>query len=195
MLRASYDERRKLERDLHDGAQQRLVALGMRLRVLQIRGSVAPSVSAELDAAVTELGVVLTELRRVAHGVRPSALDDGLAAALAGIARSCDDVVELQIHVGELPDAVATTAYYVVSESVANALKHSDAGRIRVLVDQEQGYLRVCVSDDGEGGARPSWNGGLTALSDRVAALGGTFNVRSAIGAGTEIEVVLPCES
>jgi signal transduction histidine kinase len=195
MLRAGYEERRRLERDLHDGAQQRLVALGMRLRVLQ-RTSPGDDVSDSLDMAVAELGTAVTELRQIAHGMRPSALDDGLAFALSDLARLAPGVIELDVRAVELPDAVATTAYYVVSEAVANALRHAGASQVRVCVHQEpRSQVHIRVDDDGCGGADPQMAGGLTGLADRVGALGGSFSVASPRGAGTVVEAVLPCAS
>lgn len=193
LLRAGYEERRRLERDLHDGAQQRLVALGMRLRVLQRTSRADATLDAALDAAVAELGTAVAELRRIAHGVRPSALDDGLGAALADLTRLAPDVVELDVHAPALPDAVATTAYYVASEALANALRHAGASRIRITASERDGTLRVRVDDDGRGGASLTPTGGLTGLADRVAALGGELAVDSRPGAGTTVEAVLPC--
>lgn len=193
LLRAGYEERRRLERDLHDGAQQRLVALGMRLRVLQRTSRQDAALDAALDAAVAELGTAVAELRRIAHGVRPSALDDGLGAALADLTRLAPDVVELDVNAPALPDAVATTAYYVASEALANALRHSGASRIRITASERDGTLRVRVDDDGRGGASLTPAGGLTGLADRVAALGGELAVDSRPGAGTTVEALLPC--
>lgn len=195
MLRAGYEERRRLERDLHDGAQQRLVALGMQLRVLQRGAGADDPIAAALDEAVAQLGTAVAELRQLAHGVRPSALDDGLAAALAELERLSPKTIELDVRAGELPDAIATTAYFVVNEAVANALRHAEASRIRVLVRHECDELLVRVSDDGCGGAAPRTTGGLTGLSDRVAALGGRLSLRSSAETGTTVEASLPCGS
>lgn len=195
LLRAGYEERRRLERDLHDGAQQRLVALGMRLRVLQRTQATEPALDAALDAAVAELGTAVAELRRIAHGVRPSALDDGLGAALADLTRVAPELVELEVHTPTLSDAIATTAYYVASEALANALRHAGASRIRITAVERDGFLRIRVDDDGAGGARLTPSGGLTGLTDRVAALGGELTVDSRTGAGTTVEAVLPCAS
>ncbi|WP_062462684.1 sensor histidine kinase [Demequina soli] len=195
LARAGIEERRRLERDLHDGAQQRLVALGMRLRVLQ-RGAGADAATADaIDEAVAELGTAVAELRRLAHGVRPSALDDGLGAALAMLVRLAPDTIELEIHAPDVPDATSTTAYFVVSEAVTNALKHAEATRVRVAVHRAEEDLHVVVADDGRGGAGLRPTGGLTGISDRVAALGGTLTVTSPAGAGTRVEARLPCGS
>lgn len=218
LLRTGYEERRRLERDLHDGAQQRLVALGMQLRVLQRsvvlrsaqdRSAPAGDLAADpgtdngsdaqiaesLDAAVAQLGTAVAELRRLAHGVRPSALDDGLGAALAELERLAPETIELDVRAGELPDAVALTAYYVVSEAVANALRHAGASRILVVVRRTPDTLHVQVADDGRGGAVARSTGGLTGLADRVGALGGDLRLDSVAGAGTTVQAVLPCGS
>lgn len=195
LLRAGYEERRRLERDLHDGAQQRLVALGMRLRVLQRAPTTTAADSDALEVAVAELGTAVAELRRIAQGVRPSALDDGLAAALADLARLAPGSIELDVPPLELPDAVATTAYFVVSEAVANALRHAQATRITIRVVRDAAWLRLHIADDGSGGATPRPSGGLTGLADRVAAIGGHLHVDSPAGAGTSLEAVLPCAS
>ncbi|MGN6199893.1 histidine kinase [Humibacter sp.] len=195
MLRAGYEERRRLERDLHDGAQQRLVALGMQLRVLQRGAGADDPIAASLDEAVAQLGTAVAELRQLAHGVRPSALDDGLAAALSELERLSPQTIELDVRAGELPDAVATTAYFVVNEAVANALRHAEASSIRVVVRHENDELLVRVSDDGRGGAAVRTAGGLTGLSDRVSALGGRLSLHSSAETGTTVEASLPCGS
>jgi signal transduction histidine kinase len=195
LLRAGYEERRKIERDLHDGTQQRLIAVGMRLRVLQRGASHDESTAAALDAAVADLSTAVAELRQLANGVRPSALDDGLAAALSSLALPVEPRFELDVRAGEIPDAVATTAYFVVSEAIANALRHAEASRVRVGVREAAGDLHVVITDDGRGGAAVKPSGGLTGLTDRVAALGGTLRLSSPPGAGTTVEVVLPCAS
>ncbi|MFF2371669.1 histidine kinase [Agromyces sp. NPDC058110] len=195
LVRASFEERRRLERDLHDGAQQRLVALGMRLRVLQRAGGADTELVESLDVAVAELGTAVAELRQIAHGVRPSALDDGLGPALADLARLSPSVIEIDAHGAEVPDAVGTTAYFVASEAVANALKHAAASSIRVRVRTVDETLHLAITDDGCGGAVVRPSAGLAGLEDRVAALGGRLEVRSPHGGGTTVEAVLPCGS
>jgi signal transduction histidine kinase len=191
-----YQERRRLERDLHDGAQQRLVTLGMALRLAQRRLRAGPvDVDGLLDHGVAELGTAVAELRQLAHGLRPSSLDDGLGPALAGLTSTMPMPVVLDVRADELPEDVATTAYYVVAESVTNAVKHARAERVRVHVERCDGRLRVEVTDDGIGGAALSDGSGLSGLSDRVAATGGTLRVHSPAGAGTQVEAVLPCAS
>ncbi len=193
LLSAGYEERRRLERDLHDGAQQRLVSLGMQLRLAQRHlddGTV--DVDGLVDESVAELGTAVAELRQIAHGLRPSSLDDGLPAALSNLVRSLPLTVEMDVDDGPLPDAVATTAYYVASEAITNAVKHAEATRIELRVVRRDGQLLVRITDDGCGGARLGLRSGL---ADRVAALGGSLHVASPVGRGTEVEAALPCAS
>lgn len=193
LVQIGYDERRRLERDLHDGAQQRLVSLGMAMRVAQRHlddGTV--DVNGLLDQSVAELGTAVAELRQIAHGIRPSSLDDGLPAAVARLVRNVPITIDLEVDDSRLPDDVATTAYFVISESLANAVKHSEASRIGLHVSRLNGQVVVRVSDDGCGGAelRPE-----SGLADRVAALGGSLAVVSPAGRGTVVEAALPCVS
>jgi signal transduction histidine kinase len=194
LVRAGYEERRRLERDLHDGAQQRLVAIGLSLRLAQRH--LAPGLaSTTLDGAVTELQEAVAELRRISQGVRPSGLDDGLPAALRTLVRASPVPVELRVAAGQVQDAVATTAYYVAAEAVANALKHADPRRVIIEITREAAMLQVRVSDDGRGGARIIPGQGLGGLADRVSASGGTLRVDSPAGAGTTVRALLPCAS
>ena len=197
MLRAGYEERRRLERDLHDGAQQRLVSLGMALRVAQLRLRTDRDVDVDalLDASVEEIGTAVGELRQFAHGLRPSSLDDGLAAALANLSRRSALPVRVTFDADGLPDDVTTTAYFVASEAVTNAVKHAGAATIDVLVRREGDAVRIAVRDDGVGGAGAHHGSGLSGLRDRVLALGGRLDVSSASGEGTTVEAVLPCAS
>jgi signal transduction histidine kinase len=191
-----YQERKRLERDLHDGAQQRLVSLGMALRLAQRHlddGTV--DVNGLLDQSVAELGTAVAELRQLAHGLRPSSLDDGLGPALAALTSSMPVPVDLEVRAPTLPDDVSTTAYYVASEAVANAAKYARAERIRLSVAIEEDRLRVLVSDNGVGGATARNGSGLAGLADRVAAAGGQLRVHSPAGLGTLVEAVLPCAS
>jgi signal transduction histidine kinase len=193
LVQIGYEERRRLERDLHDGAQQRLVSLGMAFRLAQRHlddGTV--DVNGLLDQGVAELGTTLAELRKIAYGLRPGRLDDGLDAALTELTRTVPVTVDLEITVDQLPDDVATTAYYVASEAITNAVKHATARRIGLRVVRSDGQLLVRVNDDGCGGATLSAGSGI---ADRVAALGGTLRVHSPIGSGTVVEAVLPCAS
>jgi signal transduction histidine kinase len=193
LLEIGYQERRRIERDLHDGAQQRLVSLGMRLRLAQRHlddGTV--DLDDLFDESVAELSTAVTELRQIANGLRPSSLDDGLPAALSNLVRSLPLTVDMEIDDSPLPDAVATTAYYVASEAIANAVKHSEATRIVLRVTRRDGHLLVRVTDDGRGGAQLGVRSGLT---DRIAALGGSLKVASPRGGGTNVEAALPCAS
>ncbi len=193
LVQIGFDERRRLERDLHDGAQQRLVSLGMAIRLAQRHlddGTV--DTHDLLDQCVAELGTAIAELRQIAHGIRPSSLDDGLPAALSRLVSALPVMVELDIDAEPLPDNVATTAYFVVSEAVANTIKHADASTIELRIHRVDGQVVVRVSDDGRGGATLSPESGL---ADRVAALGGSLTVDSLVGRGTVVEAALPCAS
>lgn len=197
LLRIGYDERRRLERDLHDGAQQRLVSLGMSLRLAQRHlGDGSVDLDGLLDQSVAELGTAVAELRQVAQGLRPSALDDGLHPALSSLTRTVPLPIDLHIAADQaVPDDIAATAYYVVSEAVTNAVKHAGAARIGLRVVQDDGRLCVRVEDDGRGGASVRPGSGLAGLADRVAAAGGSLLVHSPAGGGTVVEAVLPCAS
>jgi signal transduction histidine kinase len=196
LLRAGYEERRRVVNDLHDGAQQRLVSMGMSLRLAQRHlhdGTI--DLDGLLDQSVAELATAVAELRQLAHGLRPSSLDDGLDAALLALTSKVPLPVELDVRAGDLPDVVSTTAYYVASEGIANAIKHSDADRLSVEVVRIDRGLRVRVADNGRGGAVLAAGTGLPGLTDRVAALGGSLAVHSPPGRGTVLEAVLPCGS
>lgn len=189
-------ERRRLERDLHDGAQQRLVSLGMALRLAQRRlpqGGV--DVNALLDQGVAELATAIAELRQIAHGLRPTSLDDGLHAALSALTGKLPIPVHLDVVPEPLDDDVATTAYFVAAEAITNAAKYANASAINVRVAQCSTGVEVKVQDDGIGGAAPRTGSGLAGLADRVAAIGGSLMLTSPAGAGTTIEAVLPCGS
>jgi signal transduction histidine kinase len=185
LVEAVADERRRLERDLHDGAQQRILAVGMRLRSVQRTLPAGGPTHAELDAAVNALEATVAELRRLAHGIRPSRLDEGLDAAIHDLVRDCPIPVDLRVERAEVSEVAATTAYFVVAECLANALKHAGANRVGVTVARAGAGLSVLVADDGRGGAREGF--GLTALRDRVTALGGRLDIVSPLGAGTTV--------
>jgi len=187
-------ERHRLERDLHDGAQQRLVAVGMQLRSVQ-RG-LNGEAHAELDRAVDMLEETVRELRRLAHGVRPARLDEGLATALRSLTHDSAVPAEVRISpdmTAETSELAAVTLYFVVAEALANTHKHARADRVYLSVEQADGVLRACIRDDGIGGAVDGF--GLLSLRDRVAAAGGTLTLISPPGAGTAIGVELPCAS
>jgi signal transduction histidine kinase len=188
LAEATIAERRRLERDLHDGAQQRLIATGMRLRAVQ--RDLDPARSAEIDQAIAELEGTVAELRQLAQGIRPSRLDDGLGAALEAVCAATPIPVDL--YVSALPvldDVRSLSAYLVVSEAVTNVLKHAHATRVGVRIDEDGGRLFVEVSDDGVGGVPV--NGVLTILRDRVESVGGTVTITSPPGIGTTITAVL----
>jgi signal transduction histidine kinase len=196
LIQAGIAERSRLERDLHDGAQQRLVALGMAVRTAQLQMRTgAVDMDALLERAVAELATAVAELRQIAHGLRPSSLDDGLSAALTGMTRSLPVPVHIAVEVDRLSDDVATTAYFVACEAVTNAAKHAGAERVAVNVSKVDNRLLIRVADDGRGGAQARPGSGLAGLIDRVAALGGSLMMNSPAGQGTVIEAELPCGS
>jgi signal transduction histidine kinase len=196
IVEAGYEERRRLERDLHDGAQQRLVSLGVQIRRLQrTLPRSATILSPAFDQIVDEIGAAIADLRQIAAGVRPARLDDGLAAALRDLARSAPVPVEVVASDERLAASVEAAAYFVACEALTNAVKHASASRVAVRATPRNGSLLVTVSDDGIGGAAARRGSGLAGLRDRVAAHGGTFELVSPRGEGTRIEVALPCES
>ncbi|MFE7180762.1 sensor histidine kinase [Streptomyces erythrochromogenes] len=188
-------ERRRIERDLHDGVQQRLVALAMLLgRARRGRERDPRQADALLDQAHRQSQEVLTELREVAWRVYPSALDSvGLEEALGGVAERCAIPLRTEFTVsGPLPQPVSTAAYFVVSEAVTNAAKHSGATAVSVRVARLGPVLTVRIQDDGKGGADPAGTG-LTGLLSRVAALDGLLHVDSPLGGPTTVTAELPC--
>lgn len=196
LIQVTDAERRRLERDLHDGAQQRLVSLGMSLRVAQRHlGNGSIDVDALIDQATAVIGTSVAELRRIAHGLRPSALDQGLGVALAALSRSVPLPVTLEVEAEGIPDEVATTVYYLANESFANSVKHAGATKIRLQVTRRDGHVDVNVEDDGRGGASVEDGSGLAGLRDRVSALGGSLAVESSPGLGTLIQATIPCTS
>jgi signal transduction histidine kinase len=187
-------ERRRIERDLHDGVQQRLVALAMLLG--RARRHRDPAEAGRLiEQAHRESEEVLVELREVAWRAYPSALDNlGLAEALAGVAERAGIPVRVDIDLATpLPPAVETATYFVVSEAVTNAVKHSGATAIAVVIGRRADGVHVRVTDDGAGGADPAGSG-LSGLGLRVAAMDGRMSVSSPPGGPTEITVEIPCE-
>ena len=196
IVEAGYEERRRLERDLHDGAQQRLVSLGVQLRRLQLAlPRDAKLLSPAIDQAVEEVGATIGDLRQIAAGVRPARLDDGLAAALRDLARSVPVPVDVEAPHERVAASVEAAAYFVACEALTNAVKHGAASKVAVRAVRENGTLLVSVADDGVGGAVVRRGSGLAGLRDRVAAHGGTLEVVSPKGGGTRVEVAIPCES
>jgi PAS domain S-box-containing protein len=189
--------RRRLERNLHDGAQQRLVSLSLALRLAQAKLESDPaSAGAVLESAREELALALDELRELARGIHPAILTDrGLAAALEALATRSPIPVEIESRVDGLPDAIEAAAYYVVAESLANVVKYAQATTVRVRIEQDEECLAVEVADDGVGGADPSAGTGLRGLTDRVEALDGSLAVESPPGEGTRIRAELPLQA
>jgi len=196
IAQAGYAERRRLERDLHDGAQQRLVTLGIVLRRLQrsLPGE-AKILAPALDAAVDEVAATIADLRTIAAGVRPPRLDEGLTAALEDLARGAAVPVELEASGDRAPPEVEAVAYFIACEALTNAVKHGSPSRVTVQTERSDDVLRLVVADDGVGGAAPASGRGLAGMADRVAAQGGTLALESPPGAGTRIAVELPCAS
>jgi len=196
LIRAGDDERRRLERDLHDGAQQRLVSLGVSLRRMQRSlPREARALVPAFDQAVDEVGQAIADLRTIAAGLRPPRLDDGLAAALGDLARSAPVPVVVRVEVDDLPPPVELVAYYTVCEAITNAVKHASATRVDVEALIEGDHLTVRVRDDGRGGAVARGASGLAGIADRVGAQGGRLHIDSPAGAGTLLEAELPCAS
>jgi signal transduction histidine kinase len=197
IVAAADDARRRIERDLHDGAQQRLVTMALQLQAAQAAvPPETPELAAQLDELVSETTSALEELRELARGIHPAVLaEHGLPPALAALARRCPVPVELDVRTdGRLPEPVEVAAYYLVAEALTNAAKHANASTVQVEVGigETGDVLRVRVRDDGRGGARLSDGSGLLGLGDRVEALGGRLRVESASDAGTTVQAELP---
>jgi signal transduction histidine kinase len=197
IVKAADDTRRRIERDLHDGIQQRLVSLGLDLRAAQAGvPAKSPELGTQLGQIADGLGDALEELQELSRGIHPAILSQGgLGPALKALARRSAVPVEVDVHLQErLPAPVEVAAYYVVSEAVTNAVKHARASVAQVDVRARDSRLHLSVRDDGVGGADPSLGSGLIGLTDRVQALGGTITVRSPTGEGTELVIDLPLE-
>jgi signal transduction histidine kinase len=197
IVAAADETRRRIERDLHDSTQQRLVLFGLELRAAQ---ATVPQRLGELQDAlsrvVEELARVLDELREIAHGIHPAILSEGgLEPALRALRRHSAVPVELDLHAeGRLPEPVEVATYYVVSEGLTNAAKHAHASVVNVELDTHGAILRLAIRDDGVGGAEPGEGTGLLGLSDRIEALGGTLQVISPAGKGTTLLIEVPLE-
>ncbi len=198
IVAAADDARRRIERDLHDGAQQRLVALGLELRAAEA------SVPAELQPLKERIaGLVSTvcgvsaEVQEISRGLHPAVLSrGGLAPALKALARRCAVPTALELEIDRrLPDSVEVGAYYVVAEALTNAAKHARASAVEVCAHATNNHLRLEIRDDGIGGAARDKGSGLTGLADRVEALGGEMTIQSPPGRGTSLLVTIPVES
>lgn len=195
VVAAADETRRRIERDLHDGIQQRLVSLGLELRAGQ---ATVPPDHRELEGAMSHavegLNEVLDDLREISRGIHPAALSEGgLGPAMKALARRSAIPVELDTRLEtRLPESVEVTAYFVASEALANVAKHAQATLVRVEVRVDGDTLHLSIADDGVGGANPARGSGLVGLTDRVEALGGTLTIRSPAGDGTTMSVELP---
>jgi signal transduction histidine kinase len=198
IVTAADQTRHRIERDLHDGIQQRLVSLGLELRAVQA-GLPAElgTVRGELDQLAGGLGSAVEELRELSRGIHPAILSEGgLGPALKALARRSAVPVEVEAPMEvRLPEPVEVAAYYVVSEALANAAKHANASAVHVEARTVDGRLYLSVRDDGVGGAEVGRGSGLVGLIDRVEALGGTITVRSPAGQGTTVRVELPIDA
>jgi PAS domain S-box-containing protein len=194
VVRAGDEQRRKLERNLHDGAQQRLVAAALTLRVAQMRVANDPESANELlRVAAAELDAGLEELRELARGLHPRALmDHGLQDALVALGDRLPLPVELDVPGERFEGHVEAAAYYIVAEALTNAVKHAEASRATVTIGSAEGFVRVEITDDGRGGADTSAGSGLIGLRDRAEAAGGTLVIISPPGRGTALTASLP---
>jgi signal transduction histidine kinase len=196
LVRTADEARRRFEHDLHDGAQQRLVSLGLELRAAEAS---VPFERTDLKGALSHVGDglndVLDGLRELSRGLHPSVLsEDGLTPALSALALRSPVPVELRLDLGgeRFEEPIEVTAYYVTSEALTNSAKHARASRAKITARRYDGWLELIVSDDGRGGADPSAGSGLTGLVDRVEAIGGTLRIDSPPGLGTAIRLMLP---
>jgi signal transduction histidine kinase len=193
VIEAADSERRRVGRDLHDGAQQRLVAVGNLLRLAARQLGDDHEAAGVVRLAHDELGEAHAELRDLARGLHPVALSErGLLSALESLTVACEIPVTLDVRAGDLPEEVELAAYFVVSEALTNASRYAAASAVRIVVAQERGALLVEVADDGRGGADATAGTGLRGLADRMDALGGRLEIDSPPGAGTRVSALLP---
>jgi signal transduction histidine kinase len=197
IVAASDAERRRIERDLHDGAQQRLVTIGLALKLAeaQLGAEENPGVRAALSQAVKDLAEAINELRDLARGIHPPILTEaGLRPALESLVERSALPVRLDVRLRQEPSgAVAAAAYFAVAEALTNVVKHADASQASITANDQDGSIHLEISDDGLGGADRNRGTGLLGVADRVAAVGGTLRVHSPSGGGTRVEVTLPC--
>ena len=197
VVRSADEERRRLERDLHDGAQQRLLGLGMALQLLHARVEGDAGAEALISETESELRQALFELRELARGIHPAVLtDQGLCAAVRTLADRAPLPVEIQDSAEDLPPHVETAAYFVVAEALVNVAKYAHATQAWVTLSHHtDGQLLVEVRDNGVGGADPAGGSGLHGLADRVGALDGHLALHSPLGEGTRLRAEIPCAS
>jgi signal transduction histidine kinase len=194
IVAASDDARRRIERDLHDGAQQRLIGLAIRLRSAAETPAGPDQVRHQLNEAAGEILEAIDELREISRGIHPAILSSaGLSPALRALGRRSPVPAEMDLRIaGRLPEPVEVAAYYVVAEALTNAAKHARASVVQVHAEVSGGALRIQARDDGTGGADPGRGSGLAGLKDRIEALGGTLAVHSPPGHGTTVCCTLP---
>jgi signal transduction histidine kinase len=197
VLEAGQAERKRLERNLHDGAQQRLVALALQLKLLEKQVAGDPGAKERLDLAQREVAMSLEELRDLARGIHPAVLSaHGLAVALEQVATRAPVPVQLEVDLPErLPEPVELAAYFVACEALANVGKYARATSVHVHVARRGDLAVIEIADDGVGGADDGQGSGLRGLADRVEALGGRLEVDSPVGRGTVLTAELPCGS
>jgi signal transduction histidine kinase len=192
LVDAAIEERRRIERDLHDGVQQRLLALQLRLGVYRRTVNV-PSVSDVLNETTDELRMILADLRDIAHGIHPSELRQfGISGALAVMVDRCPLRMEVDSVDKRYPSAIEAALYFLISEGVVNAVRHSGGSVIRVHIAEVNGVLDVEIVDDGNGGAGMLKGHGLEGLADRIRTLGGTFRVGRATPSGSVLAASIP---
>jgi signal transduction histidine kinase len=195
IVAAADETRRRIERDLHDGTQQRLVSLGLELRATQARMPPdLPELSAQLANATRGLAGALEDLQELSRGIHPAILSrGGLGPAVQTLSRRSAVPVVLDLRLDRrLPDQVEVGAYYVVSEALANTAKHAQAFVVHVELEADDGTVKLSIHDDGIGGADPSRGSGLVGVRDRIDALGGTIDIASSSGKGTNLVVWIP---
>ena len=195
IVAAADETRRRLERDLHDGIQQRLVSLALKARTIEtMTPRPAGQIQGELSLLAAGLGTALDELREISHGIHPAVLSEtGLGPALKALARRSAVPVDLNLKLSSQPaEHLQVAGYYVASEALTNTAKHAQASVITMRVDSRDGALTLLIRDDGIGGADPSRGSGIIGIKDRVEALGGTISVLSPPGHGTTLHVHLP---
>jgi signal transduction histidine kinase len=193
IIQAETTERRRLERDLHDGTQQRLVAISIMLGVAEADTTEDP-VRAILGRAGAELAQVIEDLRDLAHGIHPGVLHQvGLEKAIRTMAEQYPFPIDVALPPGRFTEGAELTAYYVIAEAISNAVKHARARRVTISGEASGGWLSIAVSDDGMGGARAGAGTGISGIIDRVRAIDGEAGVDSTPGDGTRIWARIPC--